>query len=202
MDRFVIENIFQINAALGILYVGLPKFRFRENLYDTIVECINFHEYLKMPFNEVAKDLLHNTGFADNHKYIRSIIALLPEVYRDNLKGNENIDALFPEEEQPPRPLPGLYRWFADDLDKYTVGSCTIVVSIVALWILCFFSLPTSEISLLGGIFIGLFIFGAFLGQIVFGANIYFGRRMAQPLRCRFFHQSNETRIQSAAVFD
>lgn len=183
MDQFVIENIFQINAALGILYVGLPKFRFRENLYDIIVERINFHEYLKMPFNDVAKDLLHDADFTDNHKCIRSIIALLPEAYRGNLKGNKNIDTLFPEEEQPPRPLSGLYRWFANDRDKYTVGLCTIFVSIVALWILCFFSLPASKISLLGRIFMGIFIFGAFLGQIVFGANVYFGRRMAQQVK-------------------
>ena len=53
MDCSVIINIFQLNAALGILYVGLPKFRFRENFYNTIVERINFHEYSETYRDEV-----------------------------------------------------------------------------------------------------------------------------------------------------
>ena len=48
MNDFVLVGIFQVNVTLGILYIGLQQFRFRENLYDDIVQLINQHGYANM----------------------------------------------------------------------------------------------------------------------------------------------------------
>ena len=185
-DRFAIEYLFQINVALGILYVGLSKFRFRENLYDSIVERINFHEYLEKPFDDVASGLVHNTGFHDKHKYIRSVVAILSEEYVARLKGDKN--KLFPKDEKgnpPPTPdPPPEYCRFTEDRDKYWVGISNIIISLLALWILCFFRVPPPvEASFFGWVLIIVFGLLALTGQGIFGFYVYFGLRMGQKIK-------------------
>lgn len=188
MDRFVIENIFQINAALGILYVGLPKFRFQEILYEAIVERVNFHGYLDMPFDNVGASLLHDPKFTDSHKYIQSVVALLPEEYLGNLEGNKR--NLFPEPEddedqpEPPPDPPPLCCRFIDNRDKYIVGASNILVSIIALWILCFVSITPCEISSKScWMLIGLFVLLGLLGQGVLTFYVSSGLRMARDVK-------------------
>ena len=184
--RFAIEYLFQVNIALGAFYIGLSKFRFRENLYDSIVERINFYEYLEQPFDNVASGLVHNTGFHDKHKYIRSVVAILSEEYVARLKGDKN--KLFPEDEKgnslPIPDPPPAYRRFTRDRDKYWVGVPNILLSLVALWGLCFVRVPIPlEASFDGWIpIIGLSLL-AFSGQGIFGLYVYRGLRMGQKIK-------------------
>ena len=180
MDCSVIINIFQLNAALGILYVGLPKFRFRENFYNTIVERINFHEYSETYRDEVKEArgrlLDGDPVFTNNHHYIRRVVSTLPDDYRNELTGSENFDSSLPEG-QSSQPPARLHNWFADDRDKYCVGTLTIFVSIVALWI-CFFNPTCLEIFSVGWVFTA-----AFLGQLAMIVNVYLGQLIARRVR-------------------
>ena len=74
--------LFQLNVALGILYLGLPHFRSRENYYDTVVEHINTQNYSET-FKGDAKKFRDNlmgsdSKFSRYHHRVRKKIVGLP----------------------------------------------------------------------------------------------------------------------------
>lgn len=168
MNDFVLVGIFQINVALGILYIGLQQFRFRENLYDDIVQLINQHGYADIYQSGHKAHLLDNdSSFAIHYHTIREWMIALPANYQQKLEGiyQQKLEGIeifeVPTSEgEPTQRLLRLHNWFLKDRDKHLVWGITIIPSLVALW-LC-----------LSPIFANSHVFYLLFGAAVFGQLI------------------------------
>ena len=160
MNDFVLVGIFQVNVTLGILYIGLQQFRFRENLYDDIVQLINRHGYADIYQSGHKDHLLGNdSSFAIHYHTIREWMIALPDNYQQKLEGIE-IFEFHTSEGEPTQRLLRLHNWFLKDRDKHLIWGITIIPSLIALW-LC-----------LSPIFANSHVFYTLFGTAVFGQLI------------------------------
>ena len=170
MNDFVLVGIFQINVTLGILYIGLKQFRFRENLYADIVQLINHHCYADIHQSDHSDLLKNDSDFSTHYHTIREWIIALPDNYQQKLDGIETFKFLTPKEESTRRLL-RLHNWFLKDRDKRWVWRVTIMPSLAALWIYLSPIFANSPVILffLGTAISGqlILIFNAFLGYLI-----------------------------------
>ena len=139
MDPSVIAiALFQLNVALGILYLGLPHFRSRENYYNTVVEHINTQKYSETFKGEAKKfrDKLmgSDSKFSRYHHRVRKKIIGLPSVHYNQLNERE----IFRQNQQTRDSSNKWHHrwcgWFGDNWDKCIVGLFAVLIPTVVLW--------------------------------------------------------------------
>ena len=139
MDHSTIAiALFQLNVALGILYLGLPNFRSREDYYDMVVEHINTQKYSDTFDAAVKKfrDILmeNDSKFARYHHFVRKKIVGLPSPYYDKLDGS----AVFRWQQQAQNSSNKWHHrwcgWFGDNWDKCIVGLFAVLIPTLVLW--------------------------------------------------------------------
>ena len=130
--------LFQLNVALGILYIGLPNFRSRENFYDTAVVLINDYKYSETYRSEVrnARNNLMDSDskFTHSHHYIRKTIVGLPSPHFDQLIGSEIFERQIQTQNPPNKWHHRWYKWFASNWDKCIVGLFSVLIPTGVLW--------------------------------------------------------------------
>lgn len=138
--------LFQLNVALGILYLGLPSYRSRENYYNTVVEHINTQNYSETFSRSVKKfrDALmdNDSKFSRHHHYVRKKIVGLPSSHYDRLEGK----ATFRRHQQTQNASKKWHHrwcgWLRENWDKCIVGVFAVIIPTLILWIYYVANLP------------------------------------------------------------
>ena len=121
-------GLFQVNITFELLYIGLPELRFRTNLYNNIVEVIDYHRYsdIYQKISETNQD----GDLSDQYHTIQGWICKLPSENTSSL----NIDLV----DYAPRTkgdwLLSLHDYFAKDRDKAVVWILTVFPALSAIW--------------------------------------------------------------------
>ena len=176
-NSFILISIFQLNVAIGILYTALPKFRFSENLYNNVVDCINSYGFF------ANQDVAHNlAGSNDNYgvpyRYIRGLVNTLPTDFHEKLEGIEKFDSY--TSSSPPERLWHLWHaWYAKNVDKWLVWIVSIIAPFLALW-LCFFSVEFLDYCNI--VYFSTLIVFAGLGQVIPIMNVLWGFWMVRKV--------------------
>ena len=131
----ILASIFQLNVAVGILYTALPKFRFRENLYQNTVDNLNSYNFFSN--QKLANELAgRNDTYGEAYRYIRRLVDRIPDEYSKQIKGLENFDAY--DSNSPPERFWNLWHyWYSRDVDKWLTWIISIIAPFVLLW-LCY----------------------------------------------------------------
>ena len=174
----IIIAIVQINIALGILYVGLPKFRFRDNIYNDIVNILNanpFVDLIEERRDRFERLLMTDSEFSGHYHDLRIWLRKLPDYFRDKIQGSERFK-IMQHEHAPRSRLDHAERgfwWFEVNGDKKTVWISSIIPSIFLLW----------WMLLDEGMNYEYLPFPCFLIQIVLLSNAYLGYRLSHKIR-------------------
>lgn len=121
-------GLFQINITFGLLYIGLPELRFRSNLYDNIVDAVNYHRYNSI-YRKVS-ETEQDGDLSDSYHTIMGWIYKLPA----EMKYGLNIDL----DKYAPRTtgnwISTCHDQFAKDRDKLIVWIFTVAPAFVVIW--------------------------------------------------------------------
>lgn len=130
----ILISILQLNVAMGILYAALPKFRFREDLYNNVVKLINLRKFFKNTDPEDADSLAgRNDYYGKPYRYIRRVSQGLPPDYQGKLEGFENFPKYTPSKLS--ILLWSLWHiWYEKNIDKFFVWLLSIITPFLILW--------------------------------------------------------------------
>lgn len=121
-------GLFQINITFGLLYIGLPELRFRSNLYDNIVDAVNYHRY-NVIYREVS-ETEQDGNLSNSYHTIMGWIYKLPAEMKYGLK--VNLDKYAPTTTG--NWLSSFHDQFAKDRDKLIVWFLTVAPAILVIW--------------------------------------------------------------------
>ena len=134
----VLISIFQLNVTLGILYIGLPEFRFRMGLYDVVIDRINHYRFFEIyeGKTDLGQLLASDGAFSERLNEVQDWVIELPPEYLEKLppRINQHIRNYKPSEKKRDRCLWSLYKWFANGRDKVLIWILTLVIAFVAIW--------------------------------------------------------------------
>ena len=182
MEMHFLVQILQVNIALGILYVGLKEFRFREKLFSKIAETISDYDFVSLLREQNRLGILFSSSekFSEHFHIILKWIRELPDDYRLKIKGIETCSI---PESQPGKTTQAslrLHRWFLKNRDKYLAWYATIIPSLLTIWWAYFFGTINQEI--------GLSV--AVVGELVLVVHVILGRKMAQGAQAQVSHST------------
>ncbi len=122
-------GLFQINITFGLLYIGLPELRFRSNLYDNIVDAVNYHRY-NVIYRKVS-ETEQDGDLSDSYHTIMGWIYKLPAEMKYGLK--IDLDTYAPRTTG--NWLSSYHDHFTKDRDKLVVWVFTVAPAFVVIWL-------------------------------------------------------------------
>ena len=130
-----LTDVLQVNVALGILYIGLKRFRLRNELYAKVVRTVNENNFGDISQSSDADSLFRtDREFSEAYHKIVEWIRELPINYQNKLKNiNENL--LQPEDAARTRTLPLRHRWILSGGDRIAVWLLTLLLSMAGVWL-------------------------------------------------------------------
>ena len=132
-------GVFLLNMTVGLLYIGLPEFKFLKDLYDVIVENIESHNY-----SETYERLIHGTGhqtitdgdFSDRHHYIQDWLVELPTDYKKRLpeKVQEHLKTQTQSQNRWKRVTWWIYKWLTMNGDRFLIWTIVVFSTIIVVY--------------------------------------------------------------------
>ena len=190
MDVGVVVELLQVNIALGILYVGLREFRFRERLYHNMVKAISESGFVGITKSQetLASLFQENMTFGVNFHTIRDWILALPDSEREKIDKYEELKFPPAREDRNEQELQTRSRFwmqmhngFLNNEDKYIVWWTSIIPAMVWMWVLLWWS-DSNTIKVISAIL-------AIVGLVAILGMWALGRQIAQK---------SEKEVQSA----
>ena len=168
-----IVAILQVDIALGILYVGLKEFRFREKLHHNIATAISDSGFVTLARSNtlLGKLFAEDNEFSRHYHTVREWILELPDSDRQKIERIDELNIALNRPERPVSPSIQRDKWFLRDRDKRMVWAVVIVPSLAVMWLLVFFQAGGTQVL---GVITGI------LGQLVLARNVFLGRVLAR----------------------
>ena len=166
-----------ITIALGLMYVSLPGARYRERLFNAIVNVFRSREMSECAAGRVLGRLVDN-NVSTHYQTLSMWWAELPLEKRDQVP--DPYPTLF-DSGTDRRKAPRSYRWFRYNVDRGAVFVVAVTVPITLLWMVVLGIVQASEVSWIGWIAVGQVLVA---GHVVFGWSMQgiLGRRIGHAL--------------------
>ena len=166
-----------ITIALGLMYVSLPGARYREKLFNAIVEVFRSREMSECAAHRVLGRLVNN-NVSTHYQTLSMWWAELPAGKRDKMP--RPYPALF-ESGTDRRKAPRSYRWFRYNIDRGVVFIVSVAVPIILLWLVVLDVLQACEVPWIEWMAIAQALVA---GHVVFGWSMkgILGRRIGHAL--------------------
>ena len=184
--------LLQVNIASGFFYVGLQAARYRNRLYDRIVDLFNskFSIYRSSLPERYSRQLRTDGEFSQAHYKVAMWIIELPSEYDSRLR--RRIKKPFTGAQNTGQ-LPKIYRWYKSNYDRWATFALCSVVPILLIWYLALRGENDLSTSMTWVIIVTIF-----LGHVCAMSHVLIGWRIVVDKYQQEFSDALEYLIRAA----